>query len=242
MGAFCLVGTALVAFRLDRERPPQIDKFALERLKETRLAQKGNANAGGLISPDGQYLLYNRFNGAENGLWLTANVHGQLAGIEAIQTGESIWATAFAPDNSYLYYILKEKDADDGNVYSVPLLGGPQKKLTLHANGALTVSPDGQKLAFQRIDREAGTSSIVVVNSEGEDEQTIASAALDSLFCSLDWAGTETVLSIHLNVMTKTAIIGTLPKFRRLAGLNIRSAKRPTYLFSLKNGCEIKAD
>lgn len=188
IGAFCLIGTAVVAFRLDGERPRQIDKFSLQRLKETRLAQKGNSNGGGLISPDGQYLLYSRRNGNENGLWLRQMSTGSSLELRPLQTGESFWAAAFAPDNSYLYYILKEKDTDDGNIYNVPLLGGPQKKLTSHANGALTVSPDGQKLAFQRIDRDAGTDSIVVIDNNGDNEQTVATTNLDSLFCSLDWA------------------------------------------------------
>ena len=51
IAALCLLVTALVAFRSDGERPRAIDRFSLDRLKETRLAQKGNANAGGLIRP-----------------------------------------------------------------------------------------------------------------------------------------------------------------------------------------------
>ena len=87
-----------------------------------------------------------------------------------------------------MYYVLKQKDADDGSLYSVPLIGGPQKELTLHANGGLTVSPDGRQLAFQRIDRDSGSDSIVVVDNNGDNERTIATTDLDSLFCSLDWA------------------------------------------------------
>jgi Tol biopolymer transport system component/DNA-binding winged helix-turn-helix (wHTH) protein len=184
----CLVSGSLVAFRLDAAKPKLIEMFSLDRLKATRLAPVGNYNSGSVISPDGQYLLYSRNSGDERGLWVRQLSTGSSIELRGLETGASLWAAAFAPDNSFVYCVIRESNANDGNVYSIPLLGGQQNKITSHANGGLTVSPDGKKLAFQRIDREAGTSSIVVVDQNGENEHAIASAELDSLFCSLDWA------------------------------------------------------
>ena len=185
---FCLIGGVLLAFRVEQRKPRQIDRFSLDRLKETRLAQVGKSNSGSVISPDGQYLLSAPTSSDESGLWVRQMSTGSSLELRPLLPEASLWAAAFAPDNSFLYYVVKEKDADYGNVYSMPLLGGPQNKITSHANGGLTVSPDGKKLAFQRIDREAGLSAIVVIDNDGTNEHTIASAELDSLFCSLDWS------------------------------------------------------
>ncbi len=113
---------------------------------------------------------------------------GSVLDLQPPQSGTNYWAVAFAPDNSFLYYIERESGADYGNLYRIPLLGGQRRKLIAYADGGLTVSPDGRKLAFTRIDRQKGTTSIVVAETDGTNEQTISSTDLDSMFYSLDWA------------------------------------------------------
>jgi len=184
---FCLIGTVVVAFRLESFKSHQKVMFSFEGLRQTKLTQDGNVYVS-LISPDGQYLAYVALVGNGRALRLRQTATGSVLELRPPQTGISYWALAFAPDNSFLYYVLKEHDVDYGNLYRIPLLGGEAHKLTQYANGALTVSPDGRELAFIRIDRQLGTSSIVVVDSEGTNEQIVSSTDLDSMFYSLEWA------------------------------------------------------
>jgi DNA-binding winged helix-turn-helix (wHTH) protein len=96
----CFIVIAVVAFQLAGRRTRQIDRFSLERLKETKLAQFGNSNAGGWISPDGQYLLYGRSRGNERGLWLRQISTGSSLELRPLQDGVSFWAAAFASSPS----------------------------------------------------------------------------------------------------------------------------------------------
>jgi Tol biopolymer transport system component/DNA-binding winged helix-turn-helix (wHTH) protein len=184
---FCLIGTVVIAFRLGGFKSHQKDMPSFERLRQTKLTQDGNVYVS-LISPDGQYLAYVALAGNERALRLRQTATGSVLELRPLQTGISYWALAFAPDNSFLYYVLKGHDVDYGSLYRIPLLGGEAHKLTQYVNGALTVSPNGRELAFVRIDRQLGTSSIVVVDSEGTNERIVSSSKLDSMFYSLEWA------------------------------------------------------
>jgi Tol biopolymer transport system component/DNA-binding winged helix-turn-helix (wHTH) protein len=198
IAGLCLIGIAAVAFRFGDFRSRQKDQFSFDRLHQTKLTRDGHVY-GGVISPDGQYLAYTNISGNLRALCLRQVATGSVLEMRPPEAGISYWAATFAPDNSFLYYILKEKDADYGNVYRIPLLGGqPPYKLAQHANGGLTVSSDGQKVAFTRIDRQAGTSSIVVIDRDGTSEQIVGTVNLDSLFYSLDWSpdGNHLVYSI----------------------------------------------
>lgn len=187
IAGFCLIGIAVVAFRLESFKLRQQDLLSFERLRQTKLTQDGKVYSP-LISSDGQYLAYVSIEGDQRALCLRQIATGSVLELRPSQIGISYWALAFAPDNSFLYYILKERDADFGNIYRVPLLGGQPRELIQRADGGLAVSPDGQKLAFTRMDRQAGTSSIIVADSNGSGEQVLSSTGLDSMFTSLDWS------------------------------------------------------
>jgi Tol biopolymer transport system component/DNA-binding winged helix-turn-helix (wHTH) protein len=186
IAGICLIASVVIAFRLAGAKPRDVDMVSYERIRRTRLTQQGNVG-GGTISPDGQYLAYGRISGNEKTLALRQMATGSVIDLQP-QGENAYWAAAFAPDNSFLYYIEREAGSEFGSLYRIPLLGGQPHKLVEYADGGLTVSPDGRKLGFTRIDRQKGTSSIIVVDNDGADERAISSTELDSMFYSLDWA------------------------------------------------------
>ena len=187
IAGFCLIGIVLVASRFESFTPRQYDLLSFERVRQAKLTQDGKVYSP-LISPDGQYLAYSSIDGNQHALYLRQIATGSVLELQPYHLGTEYWALAFAPDNSFLYYILKERDADYGNIYRVPLLGGQPHQLIQHADGGLAVSPDGRKIAFTRIDRQAGKSAIVAADNDGSNEQVVISADLDSSFTALDWA------------------------------------------------------
>ena len=188
VAVFFLLGAAVVSFRLATYRPLARDLVTFEHLQTSRLTQDGDVYDP-MISPDGKYLVFVRVRGNQSALCLKQIATGSILELEPLQAGTQYWALAFAPDDRYLYYILKERDVDFGSLYRIPLIGKqPPFRIIQHANGALSLSPDGRKIAFTRIDRQAGKVAIVVVDQDGGNERTIASSNLDSMYYSLDWS------------------------------------------------------
>ena len=185
--AIFLLGVGFVVLQFGFNFGPSKKNLSLTQPKMTKLTQSGNVYAP-FISPDGQYLAYARLGGNASGLCVRQISTGSVMTVLPSRPNVKYWAIAIAPDNSFLYYILKEENVDYGNVYRIPLLGGQPHKIAELADGALTVSPDGRQLAFVRIDRNERKSSIVIVNNDGTDEKVIDSAAFESLYYSLDWS------------------------------------------------------
>lgn len=158
-----------------------------EGMKQTRLMQSGDVY-GPNISPDGQYLAYAKLDeGAKRGLHLRQIATGQVLELLPPRPNVNFWAGKFSPDSNYFYYV-----EDDGSIraslYRIASLGGQPQKLVYFVSGGLTASPDGTRLAFKRINLQEGVTSIVVVNADGSNEQTIAETATDSDYWSLDWS------------------------------------------------------
>lgn len=188
VAVFCLLGAAVVAFRLATYRPLARELVTFEHLQKSRLTQDGDVFEP-VISPDGQYLAFVRIKNNESALCLRQIATGSVLELEPSRSGISYWALAFSPDDRFLYYILKEKDIDYGNLYRIPLIGNQAPfRLAQHVNGGLAVSSDGRRLAATRIDRQEGRSSIVLLDSSGGNERTIGTTDLDSMYYSLDWS------------------------------------------------------
>jgi Tol biopolymer transport system component/DNA-binding winged helix-turn-helix (wHTH) protein len=183
----CLSGTAFIAYRYESFKPVRSAAFSFEKLRQIKLTQDGNVYIPH-ISADGQLLAYVRLMENRRALHVRHLSTGSVLELRPPQTGIAYWSMAFAPDNGFLYYILKEKDADYGKLFRISVLGGQSSELSRLASGALAVSPNGRQVAFTRIDRRSGTSSILVVDEDGSNERVVGSADLDSMFNSLDWS------------------------------------------------------
>lgn len=185
--AIALTGIILAVLVFGFFKGKQPNNFSFEQITQKKLTQSGNVYAP-RISPDGQYLAYVSLESGEHALCVRQVLTGSILRLLPVTQGARYWALAIAPDNSFLYYVLKESNTDYGNLYRIPLFGGQSHKLLKFADGGLTVSPDGTRLGFVRIDRQARMSSIVVVNSDGTDERTIDSVNFDSSYNSLAWS------------------------------------------------------
>lgn len=157
------------------------------KIRQVRLTQSGNVISP-VLSPDGQYLVYFAFDGKEPGLSLRQMATGSVLRLLPSDGASACWAIAIAPDSSFVYYILKQESSEFGSLYRIPLLGGTARKLVERADGGLAVSPDGESIAFTRIDREVGRTSVFIISSDGSNERAISSVDLESLYQSIDWA------------------------------------------------------
>ena len=182
-----IVAAGFGAFEIRSSKENLKRDLRFENLRLTKLTQSGDVYAP-QISRDGQYITYISLTDSAYGICVRQIATGTVLHLLPNKPGIAIWALAIAPDNSFLYYILKNEDSDRANLYRMPLLGGLPFKIAEFADGGLTLSPDGKQVAFVRVDRNAHRSTIVVVNNDGTHERTIYPIEFESLYFSLDWS------------------------------------------------------
>ena len=146
--------------------------FSLDNYEWQKLS--ADDRTGGMISPDGEFLVYLTHN--DNGTW--AFKQRRLASQETLtivpQMTTPCWGMALTHDSSFLYYILPDQSNDTGTLYKVSVLGGIPRKIAEHANGGPTLAPDDRRVAFIRFSFKPGVSALISANAyDGGDEQVL---------------------------------------------------------------------
>lgn len=139
-------------------------------MKVTKLTSTGKSRDT-TISPDGKYVVYVVEESGQQSLWLrhvptTSNtqiippIEGEFAGL------------TFSPDSNYIYYVQKRNDV--GALFKMPVLGGSAQKVIANIDSHPSVSPDGQQLAFVRLQKTLGEYDLMVAKSDGSQERQLA--------------------------------------------------------------------
>jgi len=140
-------------------------------LEFTRLTGSGDVQQAD-ISPDGKYVAYVRSMAGKQSLWLK-----QLATDSDVQIatlGDDICpGLAFSPDGSYVYFVRQDPLEPSGDLYQVPALGAPPRKMLVGIGGPPALSPNGERVAFIRQTR--GESSLLTASLDGSGERVLVS-------------------------------------------------------------------
>jgi len=169
---FFLAGMVLVAFGLWFlfKHFNVIPEAPFQRMKVTKLTNTGKSR-NATISPDGKYVVYVAEEGGQQSLWLRhvpTPFNRQI--IPAI-VGE-FGGLAFSPDSNYLYYVEKKNDV--GTLFKMPVLGGNGQKVIANIDSHPSVSPDGQHIAFVRLQKTDGEYDLIVAKADGSEERQLA--------------------------------------------------------------------
>jgi DNA-binding winged helix-turn-helix (wHTH) protein/Tol biopolymer transport system component len=159
-----VVGGLAVHRRLSRTRT-----LSLENMQIAKLTDGGTAVHVG-IAPDGRYVAYAARAGAKQGLWLR-----QLAARTEVQIlppdyGDFLGLT-FSPDSNYIYFVRADKnDLTVRYLYSVPVLGGPVRRLISHVDSPVSFSPNGREFVYQRFDPPHNDVQVKIASADGNGE------------------------------------------------------------------------
>jgi eukaryotic-like serine/threonine-protein kinase len=150
----------------------------------SQLTTSGTASLAA-ISPDGRYIAY-----------VMEEVAGKSLRLRQIATGSDVQivppagvlykVVTFSADGNYVYYVAEPQNgAEPDGLYQVPALGGQSSKLLSEdVITAVSLSPDGRRLAYGRQDLRNGLTQVVLANADGGDAQTLTSSKVPKLITS----------------------------------------------------------
>jgi eukaryotic-like serine/threonine-protein kinase len=148
-------------------------RMDLSSIRMQRITTTGQAYSG-TLSPDGRYVAYAEDTKGRKSLWLH-----QLAAANSVQllppAPLSTLIPVFTPDGDFIDYLERVNLTDiHGTLYQIPALGGTPRKLVDRIDSAVTFSPNGKQIAFVRNDLVKAESSLVLADSSGAHEATLA--------------------------------------------------------------------
>lgn len=148
-----------------------------------RLTSSGKASDAA-ISPDGNYVAHVKSEAGQRSLWLR-----QVATTSDTQivppSQQDYYGITFSKDGNYIYYALGEPTRIFWRtLYQVPTLGGASRKVIENIASPVSLSADGTRLAFTRVDPLRGETALVVANVDGTGERQVAMRKLPNNFSS----------------------------------------------------------
>lgn len=166
---------AAVYFAATRPETPDPSAISFLEMKITRLTSSGKVRTAA-ISPDGKYVVYSVDDAGKQSLWVrqvATNSNVQIIPPEEINYA----GLTLSNDGNYVYYNVSAITATVTSVYRIPVLGGASRKVLDDVMGAIAISPDGGRIAFNRVYQESGEFAILVANADGSGERIIGSHA-----------------------------------------------------------------
>ena len=166
----CIALAALAGeyFLTDRRQPLTAP---FNSMQITRLATRAEP-ADAAISHDGKLLAYVVNESQGQSVWIRNSAGSNESAAVPAEAGEHS-GVVFSPDDSFLYYRRKRPE-DSGSLYRVPVKGGAPQRASDEVSGSAALSPDGRRLAFVRLEPSTWEASLVVSNSDGSGESTLA--------------------------------------------------------------------
>jgi serine/threonine protein kinase/Tol biopolymer transport system component len=164
----------------------------------TRVTETGDAVLAA-ISPDGKYILSLVRKGGMASLSLRNVPTNSMTQVEP--PAEVYYnGLRFSPDGNYFFFVRSDPGNPDLKyVYRAPLLGGTPERLSDDVDTNVTLSPDGQKLAFMRYDNpEPGKYQLIVRSlADGRESALTGGPTTQSLFAPVWSPDGKTILCVE---------------------------------------------
>lgn len=144
-----------------------------QNMQFTRLTTTGKVQAAA-ISPDGKYVAY--VTGDSDAQDLRVLQVATRSDIEIVPAEAPYFGgPTFSADGNYIWFTRSEKDNPGlANLYVVPVLGGPERKILADVDGPAALSPDGNRLAVVHVDGRRDECALIVANRDGSGERKLA--------------------------------------------------------------------
>jgi eukaryotic-like serine/threonine-protein kinase len=171
-------------YTLTRSKAPPL---SFSDLQVTQLTTSGNAEQPA-ISPDGKYVAYVQRDGNDYSLWIKQIATASNVQIVRPESGVILRGPTVTPDGSFVDFVRSEM-GQAPQLWRVPFLGGPPKRLIDNVWSPVGWSPDGQHFAFVRADAARGASSVIIADPEGAQQRVLMTLQRPAVFVSLSLEG-----------------------------------------------------
>lgn len=124
-----------------------------------------------VVSGDGKFIVYVADEGTKQSLWLK-NITTS-SNVQIVPASDVIYqGVEVSPDGNWVYYNVWDKK-NVGEIFRVPVLGGNSQKIIHDCMPNLSISPDGNRIAFIRSDSKIHRNLLMTASSSGGDELEI---------------------------------------------------------------------
>jgi eukaryotic-like serine/threonine-protein kinase len=122
------------------------------------------------ISPDGKYIAYAKDEDGKHSLWLRQT--SSAGDTQIVPPGQTKYELLrFSRDGNFLYFVGVEGVGQPSSLYQITTLGRNQRKLITGVDSQISLSPDGNNIAFIRVSE--GDNSIVIASEQGGNERIL---------------------------------------------------------------------
>src|SRR5262245_57980153 len=173
IAAAILIGlaTLCVVLFLFFRRKDQPANQLFQQFSPSKLTTSGRARLSA-ISHDGKFVAYVEGTiDAQSLLIRQVRTTSQTVVVPA--SDARFLGVTFSPDDAFIYYVAQSSDQTSGALYQVPLLGGVPKKMLSNIDSPVTLSPDGQSVAFVRRFPAQGECSLLTAKLDGTQERKL---------------------------------------------------------------------
>ena len=164
----CLVfAVVVISVLFVRRRAPDLANVHI-----TKVTDSGGATDVAM-SPDAHYVAYSFRIGTDESLRLRQiSTHSD---VEILPGGPGFHGLTFSPNGDYIFFVRSDpNDPYFKYLYSVPVLGGPIRRLIADVDSPVAFSPNGQHFAFERAVLRRNLIELRIANADGSGEYAIA--------------------------------------------------------------------
>lgn len=167
-----------------------------QHMRISRLTENEKA-INATLSPDGSYVVYALAEGEKQSLWMR-----QVSAESSVQIrppdSTQYFGLTFSQDGNFLYFVAagvgNNKNLNVSNLYRIPVLGGTPRQLVSDIDTAISIAPDGQRMAFVRGNPAKGESYLVTANLDGGNEKVLVTRKHPENFTGGIFTATESGL------------------------------------------------
>jgi eukaryotic-like serine/threonine-protein kinase len=183
-GVALLLAAGLAYSIFFRSHPVPFQNISVDKVTNTGTALLTS------VSPDGKYLVTLTRDNGQYSMWLRNLPTNSNTQVQSPVDVVYYYGVTFSNDGNYFYFIR----SDPGNpvlrfLYRAPLLGGTPQKILRDIDSPISLSPDGNQLAYLRYDSPvAGKYQLILHPLNGGEERVLANGPNSQQLTNPAWS------------------------------------------------------